>query len=100
MGVTLVKVVSPLGGRSSDCGRHIRRVAPYISLTACSVGGGLLVGVGLVKVVSLLDGWSSDCEDAYGGLRRTFFNGLLLGWRSSCGCWPGQGCKSTRRVEL
>ena len=53
----MVKVVSLLDGCSSDCGRHMRRFAPYISLTACSLGGGLLVGVSLVKVVSLFDGW-------------------------------------------
>ena len=61
MGVSLVKVVSLLDGWSSDCGRHIRRVAPYIFLTICSLGGDFLVGVSLGKVVSLLDGRSSDC---------------------------------------
>ena len=61
MGVSLVKVVSLLDGWSSDCGRHIRRFAPYIFLTACSFGGSLLVGVSPVKVVRLVDGWSSDC---------------------------------------
>ena len=61
MGVSVVKVVCLLDGWSFDCGRHLRRFASYICLTACSLGGGLLVGVSLVKVVSLLDGWSSDC---------------------------------------
>ena len=60
VGVGLVKVVSLLDGWSTDYGRHIRRLAPYIFTTVCSVGGGLLVGVSLVKVVSLLDGWCSD----------------------------------------
>ena len=61
MGVSLLKVVSLVDGWSSDCGRHMRRFAPYIFLTICSLGGGLLVGVSLIKVVSLLDGWSSEC---------------------------------------
>ena len=61
MGIGPVKVVSLPEGWSFDCGRHILRIAPYIFLTVCSLGGGLLVGVSLVKVVSLIDGWSSDC---------------------------------------
>ena len=61
MGVSLVKVVSLLERWKSDCGGRIRRFAPYIFQTACSLGGGLLVGVSLVKVVSRLEGWSSEC---------------------------------------
>ena len=61
MGISLVKVVSLIDGWRSACGRHIRRFAPHIFLTACSLGGGLVVGVSLVKVVSLIDGWKSDC---------------------------------------
>ena len=61
MGVSLVQVVSLLDEWSSDCGRHVRRFAPYIFQTVCSLGGGLRVGVSLVKVVSLLDRWSSAC---------------------------------------
>ena len=87
MGVGLVKVVSLLDGWSSDCRRHIRRFAPYIFETVCSLGGGLLVGVSLVEVVSLFDGCGAlTAEGTYGASRRNFLNNLLLGWRSSCGC--------------
>ena len=86
MGVSLVKVASLLDGWSSDYGRHIRRFAPYIFLTACSLGGGLLVGVSLVKIASLLDEWSSDCgRHKRRFAPQSFLNSLLLGWRSSCG---------------
>ena len=56
-----MKVVSLLDDWTSDWGRYIKRVALYISLTACSMGGGLLVGVSLVKAASLLNGWSFVC---------------------------------------
>ena len=86
VGVNLVKVVSLLNGWSSDCGRHIRRFAPYIFLTVCALGGCRLVGVSLVKVVRLLDGRNFDCERHTQRFAPYFFvNGLRLERRSSCG---------------
>ena len=101
MTVSLVKVVSGVDGWSSDCGRHIRRFAPYIFQTVCSLGGGLLVGVSLVKVVSLLDGWSSDSGRHIRRFAPYIFQAVcFLGGGLLVGVSLVKGCRPTRRVEL